>query len=480
MRLELNVLLEKTEDQFFDRKSARIAPKDILKEIVGFANADGGTLVVGIEDNGEITGFLRQGAKKPEQFLEAIRTLLRRPPLIIFDYLVPIENASGQQDHILVLDIELESNRVVENYDGEAYLRINDKTVRLNYEERRKLEFDKGQRYFEDEEVRDSSLSDIDMEIFDLYRKKMGLAYSNIEDVLNSRKLLRNGHLTTAGLLLFGKDPSVYLPGARLKFLRYEGTVMQPGTEFNLVKEVSIVGSIPKIIVEAEKAVHAQLREFQYLDSDTGQFKAMPEYPKFAWFEGIVNAVTHRDYSYQGDYIRVSMFDDRLEIFSPGKLPNFVTLENMKFTRFSRNPKIARTLSEFGWVKELNEGVKRIYSEMERFFLGKSTPEYSEPHGHAVLLSLRNNILNRHLRAGDRVRDAIDETILKTLNENERIVLQYTYMTGRMTVREAAELMEKSPKYASTLLKGLVRKGLLKWHGTSVNDPTQYYTFFQR
>ena len=93
---------------------------------------------------------------------------------------------------------------------------------------------------------------------------------------------------------------------------------------------------------------------------DRTEFKTVPEYPEFAWFEGLVNAVTHRDYSFRGDYIRVSMFDDRLEIVSPGALPNIVTLDNMRTTRYSRNPRIARTLVEFGWVRELNEGVKRI------------------------------------------------------------------------------------------------------------------------
>ena len=65
-----------------------------------------------------------------------------------------------------------------------------------------------------------------------------------------------------------------------------------------------------------------------------------------------------------GSYIKVSMFDDRLEILSPGKLPSIVTIDNIRDTRFSRNPRIARVLTEFGWVRELNEGVKRIYEDM--------------------------------------------------------------------------------------------------------------------
>lgn len=94
-----------------------------------------------------------------------------------------------------------------------------------------------------------------------------------------------------------------------------------------------------------------------------------------------------------GDHIRVSLYDDQLEIFSPGQLPNIVTLDNMLNTRYSRNPRIARVLSEFGWVKELNEGVKRLYDEMQMFFLKK--PNYSEPNGNSILLVLENSITSR-------------------------------------------------------------------------------------
>ena len=84
------------------------------------------------------------------------------------------------------------------------------------------------------------------------------------------------------------------------------------------------------------------------------------------------------------------MFDDRLDILSPGKLPNMVNLENLKYTRFSRNPRIARLMADFGYVKELNEGVKRIYDEMQDYFLKE--PEYSDPANKSVKLKLENNI----------------------------------------------------------------------------------------
>lgn len=475
MHYHLPHILDMTEGQHFERKSARIAPKDVVKELAGFANASGGIVVIGLEDNGDIAGFHVKGAKMPEEYLEAIRLLPCRPPLKVTDELLPVNNAQGESDHLLILDVQAENNRVVESHDNEVYLRVNDKTVKLSYEDRRKLEFDKGQRWFEDEEVPDSSLEDVDTDIMAQYQARMGIQSFTAEEVLKSRNLLRNGRLTHAGLLLFGKDPSRYLPGARMRFLRFEGKAMQPGLDFNLVKEISITGSIPKMIQRAKDVISAQLREFQYLDIHTGQFQPMPEYPEFAWFEGVVNALTHRDYSIQGDHVRVSMYENRLEIFSPGKLPNIVTLENMKYTRFSRNPKIARVLADFGWVKELNEGVRRIYSEMEKSLLG--TPEFREPNGHSVVLVLQNNILNRHVRMTDRMKKMMDSGVLKALSDEEFAVCAQAFGNGRVTVGGVTSLIGRAKPYCSRLLKGLVDMGVLRWRGSNPNDPKQYYEF---
>ena len=79
---------------------------------------------------------------------------------------------------------------------------------------------------------------------------------------------------------------------------------------------------------------------------------------------GEINAVAHRDYASSGQYIKVSMFDDRLEIESPGRFPDLVTADNISYTRFSRNKTISRVMTEFEWVRELNEGVKKIYTDM--------------------------------------------------------------------------------------------------------------------
>ncbi|HFJ7366607.1 TPA: ATP-binding protein [Enterococcus faecium] len=394
MDYEIQKFISEKEDQYFDRKSARIKPRDIIKHIVAFANADGGKLVIGIEDDGTISGFKFQGAIDPDEYVLAINSMTKPNPTFKKE-MKSIKNARGEDDILFIIDVEPSISHVIFNSNGDCFLRIGDKSVHQTHDQISKLEYDKGQRMFEDIEILDSTLDDIDESLMDSYKKLKKAEAISTETILTGRGLMRNGHLTNAGMLLFGKNTFLALPNSRIRFLRYDGKRNETGRRLNIVKEFDYEGAIPKLIESITRDVKTQLREFQYLNDD-GKFSIIPEYPEFAWFEGIVNALTHRDYSYKGDYVRINMYDDRLEIFSPGALPNIVTLQNMRRTRYARNPRIARTLSEFGWVKELNEGVNRIYDEMQLLFLNE--PKYSEPNNNSVLLVLENSITSRHLR----------------------------------------------------------------------------------
>ena len=255
--------------------------------------------------------------------------------------------------------------------------------------------------------------------------------------------------------------------------LKFDGTRFETGQRLNIIKEINYEDAIPKIIQKVKNAITLQLREFQYLD-ENGVFKVIPEYPEFAWFEGIVNSLTHRNYSIMGDHIRVSLYDDRLEILSPGKLPNIVTLDNMLNTRYSRNPRIARVLGEFGWVKELNEGVKRIYDEMQMYFL--KSPTYSEPNGNSVLLVLENSITSRQLRTDDKISSMFDQEILGQLNEFETTIIQFLTNNKSITIKTAKNILHKGDTFSRKQLKHLEELDIIEWHGSNKSDPTQYYT----
>lgn len=460
-----------SENQYFDRKSARIKPLDILQHLVAFANADGGSLAIGIENNGDITGFKYNQANKIEDFKNISIIELKETPILVEYETIDVENIYGQKDQILIISVEPSYDRVIKSYDGNVYLRQGDKSFKLNYNQITQLEYDRGQRYFEDELALDSSIEDLDLDVIDAYKKSMNITNMSNLDILLARNLIRNGVLTNAGVLLFSKNPTKYLPQARLKFIRYDGMKAKVGSQINIIKEKTFDGSIPKIINEAREFISAQLREFQYLDKD-GIFKKMPEYPEFSWFEGIVNALTHRNYSIRGDHIRFIMFDDRVEISSPGLLPNIVTITNILNKRYSRNPRIARILSEFGWVKEMNEGVKRIYSEMESFFL--KTPTYSEPNNNVVLV-LENNILNRMIRISENIEKLIGSDKFKSLSKTEKEIIHYAFINNKITVGSTAKFLNKSLVYTRGCLKKLVFLNILEWNGTNIKDPSQYY-----
>lgn len=468
--LTLEYLSNEKEGQYLDRKSARIKPSDIARHIVAFANANGGVLAIGIEDNGEITGFNNKDSKSINDFLNVPFSSCKERLKV--EHEIRKVTIDSKQDSILLLFIEPSEDAVIKTSDDKVYLRVGDKSKLLNHEQVTQLEYDKGERIFEDIIVEDSSIDDVDLQLLQQYKEKLGTSLS-YEEILDARGLLKKGHLTNAGILLFAKHPTKFLPNARLRLLKFDGTRFETGQRLNIIKEINYEDAIPKIIQKVKNAITLQLREFQYLD-ENGVFKVIPEYPEFAWFEDIVNSLTHRNYSIMGDHIRVSLYDDRLEILSPGKLPNIVTLDNMLNTRYSRNPRIARVLGEFGWVKELNEGVKRIYDEMQMYFL--KSPTYSEPNGNSVLLVLENSITSRQLRTDDKISSMFDQKILGQLNEFETTIIQFLTNNKSITIKTAKSILHKGDTFSRKQLKHLEELDIIEWHGSNKSDPTQYYT----
>ena len=220
-------------------------------------------------------------------------------------------------------------------------------------------------------------MEDIGLEFVREYTQKLGYRKSPEEYLRENKEFIstKGGkeEVSTAAMLLFGKNPKHYFPRARIRFVRYEGTEAKVGAEMNVIKDVVFEGRVLQVIEKALEFVRSQIKERTYLGADT-RFVTEPEYPEFAWKELIVNAVAHRDYSIKGTDIQIKMFDDRLTVESPGTLPGIVRLNNMRHVHFSRNPKIAQFLHEYEYVQEFGEGVDRLYEVMET--AGLPQPEY--------------------------------------------------------------------------------------------------------
>ena len=473
--LTLSYITQEDENKYFDRKSARIKPSDIADLISAFANAEGGTVVIGISDKTRrLEGINSFGADKINNFVSAPKDYCRPMPQYKEEF-INVINTEGNPDRLLLLHIFSSADQVIRTNNGSTFLRIGDRTKELKGEDLRNLEYSKSTRHFEDECNMDAEISDLDSELIALYKGKIGAEDVDTEQMLRARGFIKkiNGesHLTNAAVLLFAENIQQFYPNCRIRFLRYDGTVEQVGTNINIIKDVNIEYPILRIIDKAKDFIATQLREFTALNPKTGMFQIVPEYPEFAWLEGVVNAVAHREYGMAGSYIKVTMFDDRLEIQSPGKLPNIVNIENIQVTRYSRNPRIARVLTEFGWVRELNEGVKRIFSDMKAFYL--DPPVYSEPE-QTVKLVLKNNIAARNLRQKDRAKEIIGQNEWSSLDELEKLIL--TYMAGKVTVTrsELCEISKKSNATISKRLNHLFDMGIIVINGNKYDAAHTY------
>lgn len=248
---KLSYYCSESENQFFDRKSARIKPLDILKPLVAFANAEGGQLVIGIEDNGAITGFNYQKAHTIDEFRNIFITDLKETPINPRFDILDVLNENNEEDKVLVISVDVSTDRVIKSYDGKVYLRQNDKSKELNFEQILQLQYDRGQRYFEDEVVDYSNISDIDLSLVEEYKNIMDITELSDEEVLRARNFMINGQITNAGILLFGNNPTKFLPQARLRVIKYNGMFQKVGTDINIIKEKTFDGAIPIIIREA-------------------------------------------------------------------------------------------------------------------------------------------------------------------------------------------------------------------------------------
>lgn len=477
--LTIDYLINENEKQYFDRKSGQIKPSDISDLISAFANAEGGTIVIGISDKTKrVEGINCYGEQRINDFINAPKDCCNPMPKYKDEFLDVI-NHNGEADRILLLHIEASVDQVIRTSNNSTFLRIGDRTREVKGDDLRNLEYTKSTRHFEDECNMDAQIEDLDSELLTTYKRKIGADDITTEQMLRARGFTKvvNGerYLTNAAVLLFAENIQQFYPNCRIRFVRYAGVSEQVGTQINIVKDYNIEYPILKIIEKAREFVTTQLREFTALNQATGMFQVVPEYPEFAWLEGIVNAVTHREYGMSGSYIKIAMFDDRLEILSPGQLPNIVTVDNILSTRYSRNPRIARVLTEFGWVRELNEGVKRIFSDMEQFYLEK--PLYTEQ-DHSVELVLKNNVEVRTIHQIDRVEQDLDQDVWDELDDLEKEILSHMTSRGKVKKADLAILTNKSGNTVSNRLRHLIELNLVKRNGKP-KDPTQYYELVQ-
>lgn len=439
------------EDQWFDRKSARISAQTLADSIVAMANAEGGSLVIGLRD-GQVEGVDSVGERVNGWRQASVD--FTDPPVPIRVVAVECVNASGLPDHVLVVDVHA-SDHVHSNKRDEVFLRLGDENRLLRFEQRRELVYDKGQASYEATPVQRFSVARLDEELLHEYAVATG--HPDPKRLLVARGLLTQSKQVTVGAcLLFAPEPQAFYPAAHIRVLRFRGTERGTGARQQLVHDERFDGPIPRILDSSREAISALVPGRRALGR-SARFEKMPFIPLEAWFEGVVNAVVHRSYSMAGDHIRVEIFDDRIEIESPGRFPGVVDgSDPLSIARFARNPRIARACAELHFGQELGEGIRRMYEEMR--LAGLSDPVYRQTSGSVVLV----------LRAG-----RIDQDVRERVSSRGAELLEilggvgpFGFGTGdlvRMTRWSRPTVLRE--------LRALVAEGLVERHGGAPNDP---------
>jgi ATP-dependent DNA helicase RecG len=447
-------LLEIAEDQWFDRKSARIAPRDLANDLIGMANADGGMIVVGLW-KGTIEGGDGEVQRRNAQLQAAID--FARPPVGVKHRLVSCVNGSGERDHLLIIDVPT-SDVVHANTKDEVFLRVGDETRRLSFHQRQELLFDKGQASYEARPLKDIGPDALDESLLAEYA--MAVGHPDGMRLLRARNLATRGdQLTIAGLLLFAREPQVVFAEAFVRVLRYRGRERGAGAGQQLVDESRIEGPIPDQLDGALKVIRGWQPVRRALISASGRFGEVPLIPEDAWLEGLVNAVVHRSYSLAGDHIRIEVFDDRIEMSSPGRFPGLVELSDpLRSIRFARNPRIARVCSDLHFGQELGEGIRRIFGEMRA--AGLVDPVYRQTAA-SVVLTLSGDLADKALDA--------------RLPEEARVITTALRDAGRLSTGEIAEILGLSRPATIRRLETLRDERLIEWVGRSARDPRAYW-----
>lgn len=343
----------------------------VATTLTAMANSHGGTLVLGIVGPTATLIGVRDTENVIDRVIQAALSI--DPPLII-----PMPRVVKLNERQVIVVSIPQGMPHVYAHDGRYLVRQGTDNGALKPRELRRLILERGEISFETEFARGASLEDLDWDKVQTYVASLvGLSDLSSEAVLLRRGCLveQDGRLrpTNAGILLFGKDPQAFIRGADITAVRYSGDVMSDS-----FTRQDIGGTLPDQLRRTQTFLIDHLRKNSALGKTMARDEAY-EYPMEAARELVVNAVAHRDYSIEGDSIRLFIFRDHMEVTSPGGLPGPVTISNIRDERFSRNPIIVQVLSDMGFIERLGYGVDRVMDLMDEQRL--RGPEFTETAG---------------------------------------------------------------------------------------------------
>lgn len=372
--------IEQGESQFREFKSAlersdgvrkgrdvKTICRDIGETLVAFANADGGELFVGVEDDGTVTGVPHK-----EELVEA---MVNAPKTHVHEQ-TPLPSCTVSRfkfdgQSVLYFQVAKSTVRIHLTCDGRCLQRFDAENRPVATEEIQYSRQERSSREYDREFVDGASVSDLDPELINRVSRMIAgaqsaekfLQYVDLAEYRSDGVALRR-----AALLLFARDINKWHPRCQIRIARVAGNKLGVGKDYNISKrEDQIVrGNILRILESAWDTLRPYLARTRLVES--GIFAESLVYPDDACQEALINAIAHRDYGAEGKGIEILVYDDRLEIISPGTLLSSISLIDLtggKRAHQSRNAYVSRVLREVGYMREMGEGMLRIFSAMK-------------------------------------------------------------------------------------------------------------------
>lgn len=418
---------------------------EIIETIAAFSNTEGGRLFVGVSKEGIV-----KGVSIGKDTIEGLVNRIAQHTEPKIHPRITVMKVSGGE--IIQLHVQESWEKPV-LADGRAYVRVGPSTRRMGKEEFERLILykHKTELNFDSQVCKGAKIADINEGKIIVFIKKAkevrGLDISPkvpVPEVLRKLKLIRDNKITNAAVLLFGKDPQRFFLPAELKAIRFKGL----DETAQMIDFKTVGGDVITLLEKAESFIFDHIPMRAWIESGKLERQEKWLYPPEAIREALANALAHRDYRSTGK-VQVRIFDDRLEIWNPGKLPPELTVEKLKRKHDSipKNPSIARAFFWIKYAEEVGTGTKKMVHWCKAW--GLPEPTFEEAGGSFVVTFKAS-------------RFSEDDLTSMGLNERQQKAVQHLKQHKRINNHQYRELNKTSKNTATRDLSELVEKGILR------------------
>ena len=455
----------------YDKKLAleEKKPKSWCKSVSAFANTFGGALIFGISNDGQVVGL-----NDPEGDAEKISEIIKSRLTPIPEFKLRFHKTDDGK--ILVVLEVYKGNETPYYYSGdgvlEAYVRIGNESVKATATELKRLvlrgkntSYDSQNSTYKAEDFAFSKLKE-------RYKKWTGNSFDD-KDLISFGLVNEQDDLTNAGALLADESP---IRCSRLFCTRWNG-LNKSGGAVDALDDAEYSGSVISLIENGEAFIKRNCKMKWRKTANSRE--EMPEYVERSYHEALVNALAHRDYLVNGSEVHIDIYDDRMEIYSPGGMPDGSVIQDrdpLTVPSTRRNPVLADVFNRLGYMERKGSGFGKIISGYEfqiNYSEGKRPTFRSDRYQFTVVMPNLNYEVSQDFEENETMSELMSESMSESMSELERtrmqIILHYLDTNKEINSSIAAKLLKVEIKTAGRLLSKAAKLDILNSYGKTKN-----------